>query len=90
MDEMLVLEFTLPEDIERMKNEKKKGNSFVEHLELAEEVLSTSNSVEVAWRPPTKSAERILHFKLMMATTTGVVRDVYQVGLFFRFEGQSL
>lgn len=31
-------------------------------------------------RPPTKNAERIERYKLMIATSTGVVKDVYQVG----------
>ena len=36
------------------------------------------SSVELSWRPPTKNAERIEKYKLMIATTTGVVKDVYQ------------
>jgi hypothetical protein len=32
-----------------------------------------------AHRPPTKNAERIERYKLMIATGTGVVKDVYQV-----------
>ena len=34
---------------------------------------------ELSWRPPTKNSERIERYKLMIATSTGVVKDVYQV-----------
>ncbi|KAK9823106.1 hypothetical protein WJX72_000307 [[Myrmecia] bisecta] len=80
LDELQILEFSLPEDIERMKNEKKKGNLYIEKLELLDEAVCTTNSIEVAWRPPTKNCDRVLNFKVMMATTTGVVKDVYQGG----------
>ena len=77
LDELQILEFTLPEDIERMKSEKKKGSMVYERLDLLDDVACSPNSIEVAWRPPTKNMDRILGFKLMMATTTGVVKDVY-------------
>eukprot|EP00891_Asterochloris_glomerata_P004088 jgi/Astpho2/4088/Aster-x1197 len=77
LDELQILEFTLPEDIERMKSEKKKGSMVYERLDLLDDVACSPNSIEVAWRPPTKNMDRILDFKLMMATTTGVVKDVY-------------
>ncbi len=38
------------------------------------------SSLELSWRPPTKNADRIERYKLMIATGTGVVKDVYQVG----------
>lgn len=37
------------------------------------------SSLELSWRPPTKNADRIERYKLMIATGTGVVKDVYQV-----------
>lgn len=33
------------------------------------------------YRPPAKNAERVERYKLMIATSTGVVKDVYQVRL---------
>lgn len=38
---------------------------------------AVGHPLQVTWRPPTKNADHITSFKLMMATTTGVVRDVY-------------
>lgn len=43
-----------------------------------------ANTLELSWRPPTKNAERIEKYKLMIATGTGVVRDVY-LGIETRF-----
>ncbi len=36
-------------------------------------------SLELTWRPPTKNSDRIERYKLMIATGTGAVKDVYQV-----------
>ncbi|PNH04177.1 hypothetical protein TSOC_009697, partial [Tetrabaena socialis] len=36
------------------------------------------SSLELSWRPPTKNSDRIERYKLMIATGTGVVKDVYQ------------
>ena len=33
---------------------------------------------QVAWRPPARAADRIDHYKLLMSTSTGVVKDVCQ------------
>ncbi|DBA67511.1 TPA: hypothetical protein ACH3X2_001791 [Trebouxia sp. C0005] len=89
LDELQTFEFTLPEDIERMKIERRKGNLTIDTLDLMDEAVCTPSSIEVAWRPPTKNADRISKFKLMLATTTGVVKDVYQ-GLHTRFKSTGL
>lgn len=89
LDELQTLEFTLPEDIERLKNEKRNGNMIYDTLDIKTEASCTSNSIEVSWRPPTKNAERIVKYKLMLATTTGVVKDVYQ-GLQQHFRSAGL
>ena len=89
LDELLTLDFTLPEDIERLKTEKRKGNMIYDTLDIMSEASCTSNSIEVSWRPPTKNSERIVKFKLMLATTTGVVKEVYQ-GLHTRFRSSAL
>jgi hypothetical protein len=51
----------------------------VDFLEILEDAVCSSSSVEVGWQAPSKNAERITGFKLMVASSTGVVRDVYQV-----------
>lgn len=89
LDELQTFEFTLPEDIERMKNERRKGSMTIDTLDLMDEAVCTPSSIEVAWRPPTKNADRISKFKLMLATTTGVVKDVYQ-GLQTRYKSTGL
>lgn len=89
LDELLTLNFTLPEDIERLKTEKRKGNMIYDTLDIMNDATCTSNSIEVSWRPPTKNSERIVKFKLMLATTTGVVKEVYQ-GLHTRFHSTGL
>ena len=72
-----------------MKNERRKGNMTIDTLDIMDEAVCTPSSIEVAWRPPTKNADRISKFKLMLATTTGVVKDVYQ-GLHTRFRSTGL
>ena len=89
LDELQTFEFTLPEDIERMKNERRKGSMTIDTLDLMDEAVCTPSSIEVAWRPPTRNADRISKFKLMLATTTGVVKDVYQ-GLHTRYKSTGL
>lgn len=37
----------------------------------------THTNTQVTWQPPSKNSERITAFKLMAATSTGVVREVY-------------
>ena len=75
-----VLEVALPEDIERLRHSRKVDNSLSDRLELSDDAACGLNSIELGWRPPTKNAERIEKYKLMIATSTGVVKDVYQVG----------
>eukprot|EP00798_Chlamydomonas_sp_ICE-L_P017171 gene17171-23487_t len=72
------MEFALPEDIERMRHSKKRDLGLSERLELLDEASCTVNSIELSWRPPTKNADRIERYKLMIATSTGVVKDAYQ------------
>jgi len=76
--ELQVTEFALPEDIERLRHSKKRDLGLSERLELSDEAVCGVNSIELSWRPPTKNAERIERYKLMIATSTGVVKDVYQ------------
>lgn len=75
--EIQVIEFALPEDIERLRHSKKKEKDHAERLELMDDAICTTNSIELGWRPPTKNAERIDKYKLMIATNTGVVKEAY-------------
>lgn len=78
MWELQVTEWSLPEDIERLRLAKRKDMGFTEKLELLDEAACGANFLELTWRPPTKNADRIDRYKLMIATSTGVVKDVYQ------------
>ena len=75
-----VLEFSLPEDIERLRNERRAGAVTYDALELLEEAPApaTASSLEVAWRPPTKGAERIASYKVGLP---GLERGTCGVGL---------
>lgn len=42
-----------------------------ERLELTNDAMATSCSIQVSWRPPSKNSERITFYKLMVATSTG-------------------
>lgn len=77
VDELQILEFTLPEDIERMQSERKRLNVASESLAISGEATCTSSSITISWSPPTKNADRISNFKVMVATTYGVVKTVY-------------
>lgn len=48
------------------------------HTHLAHTNICTPPTHTPHHRPPTKNAERIERYKLMIATATGVVKDVYQ------------
>ena len=49
----------------------------------------TATSLELTWQPPTKNADRIENYKLMMATPTGVVKEV-AFGRFMKYRVESL
>lgn len=60
LDELEIIDMALPEDIEGLKLQARKDNDIVNSLELVDEASSTTNSIEVAWRAPTKNADRIV------------------------------
>lgn len=76
LDELQVLEFQLPEDLEALKD--KTEDDVADRLELMSGVPSGPNALEVSWRPPAKNQDRIDRYKLMVATNTGVVKEVCQ------------
>ena len=77
LDELEVLEFSLPNEIESLIHAKEAQETGpTNKLEILDEVVAGPHSLELAWRAPTRTADRIDHFKLLMSSTTGVVRDV--------------
>ena len=58
-------------------------------LEIVDEAVTWPHSIEVSWRVPSKSLDRVDKFKLMMATNTGVVKEVCQ-GKYYRFKVTGL
>jgi len=90
LNELEVLELALPEDIEGMKSAHMRGDEEMsDRLELLDVANTSPNSIEVSWRPPSKNADRVHHYKLMMATNTGVVKEVCQ-GKYERFKVTGL
>lgn len=47
-------------------------------LEFLEDCEAGATQIELAWRPPERNADRIEHFKLMVANNLGVVKEVYR------------
>jgi hypothetical protein len=45
-----VLEFALPEDIERLRNSKKKDLGVSEKLQLLDDAICGVSSIELQWR----------------------------------------
>lgn len=41
---------------------------YSDKLEILDAAACTPSSIELAWRPPTKNAERITSYKLMLAS----------------------
>lgn len=59
LDELEVIETAMPEDIEGLKLQARKENDIVSALEILDDAVCTTNSIDVAWRAPTKNADRI-------------------------------
>eukprot|EP00963_Diacronema_lutheri_P007494 scaffold649_cov347-Pavlova_lutheri.AAC.133 len=47
-------------------------------LEFLDKCEAGATQIELAWRPPERNADRIEHFKLMVANNLGVVKEVYR------------
>lgn len=59
-------------------------------LEVLEEpVAAGSNFLEVGWRAPARALEKVDHFKLLMSSSSGVVKEVCQ-GKFDRYKVTGL
>ncbi|KAI8462642.1 MAG: hypothetical protein J3K34DRAFT_499216 [Monoraphidium minutum] len=79
LHEMQITELTLPEDIERMRAEHRGVDQHAGALEILDPppAAITPASISVSWRPPSKNAERVSGYKLMLANAAGAVREVY-------------
>lgn len=56
---------TLPEELERLRAERRRGAAIVADLEILEQAAAAApEALEVAWRPPTKNRERITGYKV--------------------------
>jgi hypothetical protein len=53
-------------------------------MEIRDDAICGPTFVEISWRAPTKNNDRVERFKLMIATNTGVVKEVCQ-GMMTRF-----
>ena len=86
LSEIEVLEFTMPSEIEGLQVQRSsRDENSMGRLEILDEPIVTLGTIEVAWRPPAKNIERIEKYKLMMATNTGVVKEVCQ-GKYTRYK----
>lgn len=90
-DELEVVEFSLPSDIDALIRSKRAAESGpASKLELLEEPIAAgSNFLEVGWRAPVRALDKIDYFKLLMSSSSGVVKDVCQ-GKFDRFKVTGL
>lgn len=90
LKELEMLDLVLPRDIQaRVKASEAQREEQKMVLELLDNAATTPNSIEVQWRSPRKAKERIDHFKLMMASSQGVVKEVCH-GKFERFKVTNL
>lgn len=90
-DELEVVEFSLPSDIDALIRSKRAAETGpASKLEMLEEPIAAgSNFLEVGWRAPARALDKIDHFKLLMSSSSGVVKDVCQ-GKFDRFKVAGL
>lgn len=60
----MMMEVSLPQHIQRLKDASRMNKQYIEHLYILEEASITSNSIELVWQPPTKNADRITDFQV--------------------------
>lgn len=84
------IDIELPEDIwgKIHAKESERAEEML-GLELLDDVKTTPNSIELQWRMARATYERVDHFKLMMASTQGVVKEVCR-GKFKRYKVTNL
>lgn len=54
---------TQPEELERVRAERRRGAAVVNALEISDQVVAAADALEVAWKPPTKNCERLAGYK---------------------------
>ena len=90
LDEIEIVDITLPQNIQGLNSQQKyTQEDSQDKFELIDTGMTTSNTIEVVWRPPAKNLERIKSYKLMMATNTGVVKEICE-GKYTRFKVMGL
>ena len=90
LDEIEIVDITLPQNIQGLNSQQKyTQEDSQDKFELIDTGMTTSNTIEVVWRPPAKNLERIKSYKLMTATSTGVVKEICE-GKYTRFKVMGL
>ena len=73
--EVEVLEFTLPELIQALRSVQV-SDSGTSCLELLPDAATAHDSIQLSWRASSVNSDRVQQYKLMMASSTGVVKEV--------------
>lgn len=73
--EVEMMEFTLPESIQALRSVQV-SDSGTSCLELLSDAATAHDSIQLSWRASSVNSDRVLQFKLMMASSTGVVKEV--------------
>ena len=90
LDEIEIVDITLPQNIQGLNSQQKyTQEDSQDKFELIDTGMTTSNTIEVVWRPPAKNLERIKSYKLMTATSTWVVKEICE-GKYTRFKVMGL
>lgn len=76
LDELQTIEITSPQGIAAHKAAHKDERVIVETLAIQPSAVCTPSSIEISWVPPTRNVDRIVGYKVMLATTLGIVKQV--------------
>ncbi len=69
---------SLPEELERLRAERRRGAAVVPDLEIADHAAPVApDALEVSWRPPTKNRERIASYKARIGRFGLLVVELY-------------
>lgn len=78
LEELVTLDMTTPEDMQKLKVANTRGPDYHRTLEVLRDAGITDRSIALSWRPPTRNADRIDGYKVMMVGSTGLVKVVYE------------
>ena len=78
LGEVTWIELTPPDELETMRRRRggPGGGEHTDVLALADDYAASAHTLELSWRVPARNADRIERCKLMMASTSGVVKEV--------------